>query len=261
MIPAAQITHWRQHAPWVSDDDVEQDLVISRAIVELFERPFIRERVAFRGGTALHKLVLTPATRYSEDIDLVFLKAEGVGAVFDAAREALAWIDPAPNTNISRFATMYFRFTTTAGSARRLKVEVATREVFSEPRVVETPFAVDSPFFKGATRVGTYTVEELLATKLRALFQRKKGRDLYDLWWAAQQKNVNVDRVYGLFLEYWKNDGNAPLTRALLRTNMQDKHARGTFAEVAPLLTAATSYDPEAAYTWFTETVLPLFPA
>jgi len=71
MIPVAFITEWRKHAPWSQDAWVEQDLVISRALVEIFRVPAVAERLAFCGGTALHKLHLSPAVRYSEDIDLV----------------------------------------------------------------------------------------------------------------------------------------------------------------------------------------------
>ena len=71
MIPIAFITEWRKHAPFSQSAWVEQDLVISRALVEMFRVPAVADRLAFRGGTALHKLFLTPAVRYSEDIDLV----------------------------------------------------------------------------------------------------------------------------------------------------------------------------------------------
>ena len=71
MIPMAYITQWRQVAPWSDDMQVEQDLILSRTIVEIFSNPFLSEQLAFRGGTALHKLFFTPAARYSEDIDLV----------------------------------------------------------------------------------------------------------------------------------------------------------------------------------------------
>lgn len=71
MIPRDFITEWREHAPWVLDRQVEQDLVICRALVELFSRKTIADALAFRGGTALYKLHFRPAARYSEDIDLV----------------------------------------------------------------------------------------------------------------------------------------------------------------------------------------------
>ena len=69
MIPRDFITAWRRQAPWLRDAQVEQDLVISRAIVELFRIPELADRLVFRGGTALYKLHLTPPVRYSEDID------------------------------------------------------------------------------------------------------------------------------------------------------------------------------------------------
>jgi predicted nucleotidyltransferase component of viral defense system len=56
MIPKADIVAWRQTAPWVSDAQVEQDLIISRALVCMFQDTSISEQLAFKGGTALHKL-------------------------------------------------------------------------------------------------------------------------------------------------------------------------------------------------------------
>lgn len=64
----------KDQVAWRSDAQVEQDLIISRALVEIFSDDFLRENLAFRGGTALYKLYLTPAPRYSEDIDLVQIK-------------------------------------------------------------------------------------------------------------------------------------------------------------------------------------------
>ncbi len=78
MIPRAFITEWRVRAPWVHDAQVEQDLIISRALVAIFSHPLLHEALVFRGGTALYKLHL-PALRYSEDIDLVQTKAEPAG--------------------------------------------------------------------------------------------------------------------------------------------------------------------------------------
>ncbi|WP_254712890.1 nucleotidyl transferase AbiEii/AbiGii toxin family protein [Polaribacter batillariae] len=74
MIPKSYIAKWQEKAPWKQFYQVEQDLVISRALVEIFSDDFLRENLTFRGGTALHKLYLNPATRYSEDIDLVQIK-------------------------------------------------------------------------------------------------------------------------------------------------------------------------------------------
>lgn len=89
MIPFDYITEWRAEAPWVDDAQVEQDLVISRALVEIFRHPVLAESVALRGGTALAKLHLRPPARYSEDIDLVQTTAEAAGPMMDALRSVL----------------------------------------------------------------------------------------------------------------------------------------------------------------------------
>ncbi len=260
MFPTAQITEWRQQAPWVNDDDVEQDLVISRALVDIFSVAYLRDRLAFRGGTALHKLMLKPATRYSEDIDLVLLVNEPLGPIIDALREALQWIDPKPTRDKGFNLTLKFAFDTQAGNGRKLKVEANRGEYFSAGRVVDVPYAVQSSFFNGQVVLRTYTVDELLATKFRALFQREKGRDLYDLWYAAQQKQVDFANAYALFEEYWKKSGNKRLTRHEFEQNMAQKQAQGAFAGVLPLLRQGVAYDPDTAYAWFQDIILPLFP-
>ena len=96
MIPRDYITEWRAQAPWVDDFQVEQDLVISRALVAIFSHPLLSKSLAFRGGTALYKLHLKPPARYSEDIDLVQVDAEPAGPIMDAMRQVLnPWLgDP-----------------------------------------------------------------------------------------------------------------------------------------------------------------------
>jgi hypothetical protein len=111
VIPRDFITEWRAHAPWVSDVQVEQDLVICRALVALFSRPEVARALAFRGGTALYKLHLRPAARYSEDIDLVQIEAGPIGPVLKEVRAALdAWLgEPSWKQSEGR-VTLNYRF-------------------------------------------------------------------------------------------------------------------------------------------------------
>jgi predicted nucleotidyltransferase component of viral defense system len=81
VIPRDYITEWRTHAPWLTDAQVEQDLVISKALVDIYSHPLLKGSLAFRGGTALYKLHIKPPARYSEDIDLVQVKVEPAGPV------------------------------------------------------------------------------------------------------------------------------------------------------------------------------------
>lgn len=89
MIPRADIVAWRQVAPWADDAMVEQDLVLSRALVDVFSEARLARAVALRGGTALHKLMLDSPGRYSEDIDLVQTEAGPIGSVLDGIRARL----------------------------------------------------------------------------------------------------------------------------------------------------------------------------
>ncbi|WP_249791456.1 nucleotidyl transferase AbiEii/AbiGii toxin family protein [Bradyrhizobium sp. SRL28] len=69
MIPALNIVAWSQTTPWVEQRQVEQDLIISRALVALFSDEFLKAEL---GGTALNNLHFPKPLRYSEDIDLVY---------------------------------------------------------------------------------------------------------------------------------------------------------------------------------------------
>ncbi|MEZ5284690.1 MAG: nucleotidyl transferase AbiEii/AbiGii toxin family protein [Vicinamibacterales bacterium] len=164
MIPLDYITEWRSQAPWVDDAQVEQDLVISRALVEIFGHPLLAESVALRGGTALSKLHLLPPARYSEDIDLVQTAAEPAGPMMDALRAVLEpWLGKAKWKQGEGRLTFYFRFTAEGTPVPlRLKVETNTREHFALYGLRKAPFAVSSRWFEGACDIQTYELDELL---------------------------------------------------------------------------------------------------
>jgi predicted nucleotidyltransferase component of viral defense system len=80
MIAQFYLDEWRQtKAPWLRLSQIEQDLVISRALVDLYNHSFIRNHLVFRGGTCLNKLMLDKPARYSEDIDLVQKDSQSIG--------------------------------------------------------------------------------------------------------------------------------------------------------------------------------------
>jgi len=92
MIPRFQITQWQQKAPWQFSEQIEQDLILSRILVELYSFPIFRDAVLFRGGTALHKLFLSPASRYSEDLDFVQRVPGPIGSLMSEIRKLDAWL-------------------------------------------------------------------------------------------------------------------------------------------------------------------------
>ncbi|EQD36876.1 hypothetical protein B1B_16360, partial [mine drainage metagenome] len=127
MIPRDYITEWRAQAPWVQDFQVEQDLVISRALVEIFSHSVLKDALAFRGGTALYKLYLRPPARYSEDIDLVQMRAEPAGPMMEALRAVLdPWLGRPQWKQTEGRVTFNYRFSSEDTPPVPLKLKVET---------------------------------------------------------------------------------------------------------------------------------------
>lgn len=200
MIAQAYLTQWGRGAPWPTAAQIEQDLILSRMIVESANHPLLAAELAFRGGTCLHKLHLPTAYRYSEDLDYVRTSTEPrLGEIFDALREIAAGIGLTEHRRkfpgTSDMGSIWFNAEPTGGGRIRIKVEtnVAETEPFA-PRTTR-PYRVDSRWWSGSADVPSFELEELLATKLRALYQRNKGRDLFDLWITLTTLDVDDNKV------------------------------------------------------------------
>lgn len=240
MIPEVQITEWRQIVPWQNDAQVEQDLIISRALVDIFSDDLLSEKLAFRGGTALNKLFFIPPKRYSEDIDLVQLKGEPIGEVLKRIRANLdQWLGK-PKWKLGEGrATLVYRFDSTGSPSLRmkLKIEINTREHFSVFPLESRNFKLESSWHSGEAKILTYRFEELLGTKFRALYQRRKGRDAFDLAMAFQEfQDLDVEAILKSFDTYIKFTSNS-VSRAEYEENLFHKRSNKLFLnDLGPLL-------------------------
>ena len=252
MIPQAHITEWSNTVPWQTNEQVEQDLVICRALIEIFKNDFLADSLAFRGGTALHKLYLQPQPRYSEDIDLVQIKAGSIGKVIDNIREALSFLGKAKVETGETMSAMTFRFESEFPPvvSLRLKIETNCREHFTVLGWEKKPFEVKSSWFNGECNLTTYKLEELLGTKLRALYQRRKGRDLYDLWKAFKHSKINPDLVIKCYKEYMKFSLEKPIpSKKEFLINIEAKKADDEFlGDISALLRPDEKYNHEEAF-------------
>jgi predicted nucleotidyltransferase component of viral defense system len=246
LIPRDYISEWREHAPWISDAQVEQDLVISRALVEIFRVPELARALAFRGGTALFKLHLSPAARYSEDIDLVQVVGEPIGKTVDAIRAVLdPWLGAPRHERKEHSFKLIYRFQSEEQPPKgmRLKIEINSREHFTEHGHVEHLFEMRSRWWSGETKITTFSLEELLGTKLRALFQRRKGRDLFDLWYALEKGAADPEGTVSCFHRYMRESGQE-ITRADFLSNLEAKLSDEIFlADISPLLRPGVTWD------------------
>jgi len=261
MIPRAAITSWRANSPWNTDAMVEQDLIICRAMAEIFSHPELGSKLIFRGGTALHKLYLCPATRYSEDIDLVQDKPGPIGPIFDAVREKLSpWLGEAHRKQGPDVTNIIFKTESEVPpiSPLRLKIEINSREHFHVMQLAEKPFEVSSNWFNGECRIVTYCLEELLGTKMRALYQRRKGRDLYDIWLGLTKGNANKGVIVQCFNEYMRRAG-AKVSRKRYLLNVKQKMGHPDFLrDTENLLRQDISYDMTQAYQLVREQIIDL---
>jgi predicted nucleotidyltransferase component of viral defense system len=169
MIPNIFIQNWSNHVKWQTPAQIEQDLIISRALVDLYNDPHIKDALVFRGGTALNKLFINPPSRYSEDIDFVQKNADPIGQTIDAIRALLKpWLGDPKWKITQRSAKLIYKYESINKSASKLKIEINTTEHFQVLPLKKVPFSMDSDWFKGTADIITYEMDELMATKLRA---------------------------------------------------------------------------------------------
>lgn len=242
MIPFQSIVAWGNVVPWVDMRQIEQDLIISRALIEIFSDSLLSDELRFRGGTALNKLHLPAPVRYSENIDLVRTTAGPVGPILDHLRSTLEpWLGRAMFVQSPLGPKFRFRVDAEDGSdvPIRLKVEINTREIEAFDGPFALPLTIENPWFSGKTAIPTFTCEEMLASKFRALLQRDKGRDLYDLAHALKNfNNLEIDRIIEIFERYLALSGKT-ISRAQAQERMFNKLASPhLLLDVRPLLPA-----------------------
>jgi len=253
MIPRAHIIEWQQNAPWKTNAQIEQDLVICRALISIFSDDFLASSLAFRGGTALHKLFLQPQPRYSEDIDLVQIRQEPIKKTVQRLQKALEFLGKASVEPRKDGIRLLFRFESEFPPVQKLKlkVEANTREHFTVLGYQKFPFKVQSQWYSGSCELTTYRIEELLRTKLRALYQRRKGRDLFDLYRAITViPELDLPAILSCYKEYMQFSVEKPPTRKQYLQNMELKMTDPEFlGDTKALLRPEISFDNDIAYT------------
>jgi len=252
VIPTAFLQAWSTKAPWPDLRQVEQDLIICRALCDLFNAPTLAGKIAFRGGTAIHKLLFRRPLRYSEDIDLVQAQSEPIGGTVDAIRAALSWLGKCSREQAGHSMHLVFRFTpeVDAQVRLRLKVEINTREHANLLGVRRYPFVVENDWYRGTAEIASFEPEELFGTKLRALLQRRRNRDLFDLHQGLEQLPLVPEKVIACFDHYLALEGK-PVTRAMAEQRMLEKLTRSLTEDVAPMLPASVRWSDEDAIQAF----------
>jgi predicted nucleotidyltransferase component of viral defense system len=190
----------RLHASqWsVRDDVIQKDYALGWLLDGIANNPALASWV-FKGGTCLRKCYYE-TYRFSEDLDFTIVDGgpESPAQLVDIFREIGAYVYDACGLTINVDQNSFRRTrnkrhheTTTGaiefstpllrGSAPKIKIDLTSDEVVVLPtefRDVYAPYS-DSP--QPATQIRSYSLVELMAEKTRALQQRCRPRDLYDV--------------------------------------------------------------------------------
>ncbi len=248
MIEEKYIAEWGAFAPWNNPKQVELDLIISRAMIEMFNDPFLCKELRMRGGTALNKLHFPNSVRYSEDIDLVRTELGPIGPSLDHIRAALEpWLGKASFSPSSIASKLRFRIPIddAINPVMKLKVEINTSEVVPYDPPVGMRFEVTNSWFSGVAVVPTYSPEEMLSSKLRALLQRNKGRDLFDVAYGLTAfENLDLDRLLEGFLFNLRQCDHNSISRAEAESRMFAKLVGGrTLEDIQSILPIKQAID------------------
>ncbi len=201
---------------------LERDYCLAWFLVALSRTP-LRERLAFKGGTALKRCYFGDY-RFSEDLDFtlavestfdeirgeldpVFAEARrATGAVFRFARE-----DRRKHENSHTFYLGYEGPLPGPAGGRELKVDITIRERLVFP-------LEDRPVLRGYeeyadlpddAKIHAYSLGEIAAEKVVALTDRARNepRDLYDLWYLVEEGRVDLVEVMGAVEQKWNFRG------------------------------------------------------
>ena len=264
--------------PWSTHHQVEQDLLLCRTMVALFDDAFLSGQIAMRGGTLLHKVHLAPPSRYSEDIDLVVVGTRPEEHIRRAVRRVLTDVLGTPKASVwdtiklalrntvkpSRVLRMTYSIPSIIESGRMLDIVVEANVTERKPHlsVVEIPFSFPFRDKSVQTQIKGYDIHEMLGTKMRAMFQRKRGRDLFDLYWALTKSSSPVEppAIIESFQHYMKQEGTKAARAefvGILEAHLKD---RGFCSDMEPLLRSGISYDPQSAGSYIKTNLLSLLP-
>jgi hypothetical protein len=109
------------------------------------------------------------------------------------------------------------------------------------------PYEVRSRWFTGSCVINTFCLEELLATKIRALYQRRKGRDLFDLWLGITESKADMDKTVKIFRQYMQNEGNTITVQEFEKNLIGKITHHGFVGDLKSLLIPNMEYGPETA--------------
>ena len=228
--------------------------MLSQAICVIAKDPLLGTELVLRGGTAYHKLFLPQPYRYSEDLDYVRTTSGGIGDVMKQLTALSRELGYRVSTKMGMYPKVIWRFEQASGTPGKIKIEVNTFERSPMLPLKTVAHAMESGYCSESAEVPTFQVEELVATKLRAIYQRSKGRDLYGLWLALTNLSIPPEAIVSAFPAYRPEGVTSEMMIENLKRKLSDKQF---LHDMDPLIRqGAPAYDPFEAGRLVTEKLL-----
>ena len=192
-------------------DLIEKDYVLGWILKGISECS-VSDKLIFKGGTALSKVYYPLGWRISEDLDFTLLDNSKMEDILSILQKELSSIVEELSGGIRlNFKDFYLRkdFLRITVSfhgpitRHRTKIEVTREKVIGNHRLSNVPIMYDYP--KSSLLV--YTLDNILAEKLRCLIERTKIRDYYDVWRLLEMNVVDVEQIKEKLVEKCKGKG------------------------------------------------------
>ena len=215
---------------------------------------------ALHSGAAQHCInYISILSQGTEDIDLVQIFPEPIKETLSTLQDQLSFLGKLLVEQKRGNNTLKFRFYSEIPPVQRLrlKVEINCMEHFAELGWHQKKFEVNTNWFKGSCKLTTHKLEELLGTKLRALYQRRKGRDLYALFQALTKQEINHEALIRCYKRYITFSDGKPPTQKQFIQNMNQKLLNPDFdGDITALIRPTEVYDQEIAYNLIREELI-----
>ncbi len=163
----------------------EQALLLRRVMVAVGEHGDLKDKLVCSGGTTLHQALLPNPLRHSEDLDLLVIKRAPLKPVYNAfydIGEYLGFSDVAVQSR-KKFPKIYYGIEHENNDRGLLKIELSQEpaSLTMAADSVSREVSIDTPWYSGAAAVRCVTPVDLAASKVSAIHNRNKPRDLSDL--------------------------------------------------------------------------------
>lgn len=203
----------------IKPEVIEKDYVLGWVIAALNQQE-ISSKWIFKGGTALKKCYFHEY-RFSEDLDYSIVNAENLtedvlltiiesitnwiysksGIEFISKNQKIEIFENTHSRRVSQIR-LYYKGPISPSSpqqAPRIKLDLTSGELLTAPPVISTIYHPYTDEALLTPQTLCYSFSEIFAEKLRALVERCRPRDIYDIIYCFEDRRTNLQEVATMF--------------------------------------------------------------